>query len=231
MSIAENIEKLSKRIESVAGKMKRDPSEIKLLAVTKTHSIPIIEEAITHGIEYIGENRIQEAEEKIPILKDNIREFHFIGHLQSNKIKKLMKLEPALIHSIDKLSTARKLNEHLGELQKKQDILIQVKTSAEISKFGIDPDDTTSFIHEVAKLKNLQIMGLMTIGMFTSDETIIRKCFQTLRRLFEEIKREYIPGVKMKFLSMGMTDDFEIAIEEGANIIRIGSAIFGARNY
>ncbi len=231
MSIAENIEKLSKRIESVAGKVKRDPSEIKLLAVTKTHSIPIIEEAITHGIEYIGENRIQEAEEKIPILKDKIREFHFIGHLQSNKIKKLMKLEPALIHSIDKLSTARKLNEYLGELQKKQDILIQVKTSAEISKFGIDPDDATSFIHEVAKLKNLQIMGLMTIGMFTSDEAIIRKCFQTLRRLIEKIKLENIPGVKMKFLSMGMSDDFEIAIEEGANIIRIGSAIFGARNY
>ena len=231
MSIAENIEKLRRRIENVAGKVKRDPSEIKLLAVTKTHSVSIIEEALAHGIKYIGENRIQEAEEKIPILKYKIREFHFIGHLQSNKIKKLMKLEPALIHSIDKLSTARKLNEYLGKLQKKQDILIQVKTSAEISKFGIDPDDATSFIHEVAKLENLQIMGLMTIGMFTSDETIIRKCFHTLRRLFEKIKRENIPGVKMKFLSMGMSDDFEIAIEEGANIIRIGSAIFGARNY
>jgi pyridoxal phosphate enzyme (YggS family) len=231
MSIAENIEKLNKRIENTAEKVKRDPSEIKLLAVTKTHSVSIIEEALAHGIEYIGENRIQEAEEKISFLKDKIREFHFIGHLQSNKIKKLMKLKPALIHSIDKLSTACKLNEHLDELQKKQDILIQVNTSAEISKFGIDPDDTTSFIREVAKLENLQIMGLMTIGMFTSDETIIRKCFQTLRRLFEEIKRENIPGVKMKFLSMGMTDDFEIAIEEGANIIRIGSAIFGARNY
>ena len=106
-----------------------------------------------------------------------------------------------------------------------------MNTSAEISKFGIDPDDTTSFICEIAKLKNLQIKGLMTIGMFTSDETITRKCFQTLRRLFEEIEQENITGVKMKFLSMGMTDDFEIAIEEGANIIRIGSAIFGARNY
>lgn len=231
MSIAENIEKLNKRIENFTAKVKRDPSEIKLLAVTKTHPLPIIEEAITHGIEYIGENRIQEAEEKIPFLKDKIREFHFIGHLQSNKIKKLMKLEPALIHSIDKLETARKLNEHLGELQKKQDILIQVNTSAEISKFGIDPQETISFVREIAKLENLQIMGLMTIGMFTSDETIIRKCFQTLRRLFEEIKQKNIPGVKMKFLSMGMTDDFEIAIEEGANIIRIGSAIFGARNY
>ena len=142
-----------------------------------------------------------------------------------------MKLEPALIHSIDKQSTARKLNEYLGELQKKQDVLIQVNTSAEISKFGIDPQETMSFVREIAKLENLQIMGLMTIGMLTSDETIIRKCFQTLRRLFEEIKQENIPGVKMKFLSMGMTDDFEIAIEEGANIIRIGSAIFGARNY
>ena len=231
MSIAENIEKLNKRIENTAGKVKRDPSEIKLLAATKTHPIPIIEEALKHGIEYIGENRIQEAEEKIPFLKNKIQEFHFIGHLQSNKIKKLMKLEPALIHSIDKLTTARKLNEHLGELQKKQDILIQVNTSAEISKFGIDPQETMPFVREIAKLENLQIMGLMTIGMFTSDETIIRKCFQTLRSLFEEIKRENIPGVKMKFLSMGMTDDFEIAIEEGANIIRIGSAIFGARNY
>jgi pyridoxal phosphate enzyme (YggS family) len=231
MSIAENIEKLRERIENAARKVERDPSEIKLLAVTKTHPIPIIEEAIKHGIEYIGENRIQEAVEKIPFLKDNIREFHFIGHLQSNKIKKLMKLEPALIHSIDKLSTARKLNEHLGELKKKQDILIQVNTSAEASKFGIDPQETVPFVQEIAQLKNLQITGLMTIGMFTSDETIIRKCFQTLRRLFEEIKRENIPGVKMKFLSMGMTDDFEIALEEGANIIRIGSAIFGARNY
>jgi pyridoxal phosphate enzyme (YggS family) len=231
MSIAENIEKLNKRIENAAEKVKRNPFEIKLLVVTKTHPIPIIEEAITYGIEYIGENRIQEAEKKIPFLKDKIREFHFIGHLQSNKIKKLMKLKPALIHSIDKLGTARKLNEHLDELQKKQNILIQVNTSAEISKFGINPDDTTDLIHDIAKLENLQIMGLMTIGMFTSDETIIRKCFQILRRLFEEIKRENIPGVKMKFLSMGMTDDFEIAIEEGANIIRIGSAIFGARNY
>jgi len=231
MSIAENIEKLCERIENAARKVERDPSEIKLLAVTKTHPILIIEEAIKHGIEYIGENRIQEAVEKIPFLKDNIREFHFIGHLQSNKIKKLMKLEPAMIHSIDKLSTARKLNEYLDELQKKQDILIQVNTSAEISKFGIDPQETMPFVRKIAQLKNLQIMGLMTIGMFTSDETIIRKCFQTLRRLFEEIKRENISGVKMKFLSMGMTDDFEIAIEEGANIIRIGSAIFGARNY
>ena len=229
--IAENIEKLRRRIENFAAKVNRDPSEIKLLAVTKTRPIPIIEEAITHGIEYIGENRIQEAEEKIPFLKDKIREFHFIGHLQSNKIKKLMKLEPALIHSIDKLETAQKLNEHLGKMQKKQDILIQVNTSAETSKFGIDPQETMSFVRDIAKLENLQIMGLMTIGMFTSDETIIRKCFQILRKLFEGIKWENIPGVKMKFLSMGMTDDFEIAIEEGANIIRIGSAIFGARNY
>ena len=231
MSIAENLEKLNKRIEKAANKVKRNSSEIKLLAVTKTHSIPVIKEAITHGIKYIGENRVQEAEGKIPLLKDKIQEFHFIGHLQSNKIKKLMKLEPALIHSIDKLETAKKLNEYLGYLQREQDILIQINTSFEISKFGIYPDDAISFIRELVNLKNLRILGLMTIGMFTSDKTIIRKCFQTLHRLFEEVKRENIPGVKMKYLSMGMTDDFEIAIEEGANIIRIGSAIFGARNY
>ena len=231
MSIAENIKKLNRQIEDAAQRSGRDPSEIKLLVVTKTHSVETIETALRCGIKYISENRVQEAEDKIPFIKENFKEFHFIGHLQSNKIKKLMKLNPALIHSIDKISTALKLNDHLTQLQKKQDILIQVNTYGEESKFGIKPDTAIDFINQVSKLPNLNIKGLMTIGMFIADDEVIRECFLTLRELFEKIKLEKIPNVEMKYLSMGMTDDFEIAIEEGANIIRIGSAIFGQRNY
>ncbi len=231
MSIAENIKNLNRQIEAAAQRSGRDPSEIKLLVVTKTHPVKTIETALRCGIKYISENRVQEAESKIPFIKEHFEEFHFIGHLQSNKIKKLMKLNPALIHSIDKISTAQKLNDHLSQLQKKQDILIQVNTSGEESKFGIEPNTTIDFIHQVSKLPNLNIKGLMTIGMFIADEDVIRKCFRTLRELFEKIKLERIPNVEMKYLSMGMTNDFEIAIEEGANIIRIGSAIFGQRNY
>jgi pyridoxal phosphate enzyme (YggS family) len=231
MSIANNIKKLNRRIEAAAQRSGRDPTDVKLLVVTKTHSVATIETALRCGIEYISENRVQEAENKIPFIKDKFKEFHFIGHLQSNKIKKLMTLNPTLIHSIDKFSTVQKLNDHLSQLQKKQDILIQINTSGEESKFGIKPDTAIDFIHQVSKLPNLNIKGLMTIGMFIADEDIIRKCFLTLRELFEKIKLEKIPNVEMKYLSMGMTNDFEIAIEEGANIIRIGSAIFGQRNY
>ena len=142
-----------------------------------------------------------------------------------------MKLNPALIHSIDKFSTAKKLNEYLSKKDKKQNILIQVNTSEEQSKFGIKPDETLDLIKNISSLSHLKIRGLMTIGIFSDDENKIRKCFQILRELFEKIKAEKIPNVEMKYLSMGMTNDFEIAIREGANIIRIGTAIFGTRNY
>lgn len=231
MSLNENIEKIRERINKAAIKANRDPVGIKLLAVTKTRSIETIEEALSNNIEFIGENKVQEAEDKIPSLKGKFKEFHFIGHLQSNKINKLMKLKPTLIHSIDKYSTAKKLNNYLKQNSMLQDILIEVKTSDEVSKFGITPDETIPLIRSISQLENIRIKGLMTIGIFTSDEQIIRECFIKLRKLFNEINAAEIPNVEMKYLSMGMTNDFEIAIEEGANIIRIGTAIFGARNY
>ncbi len=228
MSIAQNIEDIKKRIETSAKNSGRDPSDIKLLAITKTHPVETIKIALDNNIEFIGENRVQEAEQKLPFLKDRYKEFHFVGHLQSNKIKQLMKLEPALIHSIDTLSTAQKLNDRLSAISRKQAVLVQVNTSGEESKFGIKPDETLDFINDLSELPNLKVKGLMTIGMFTANEENIRNCFQTLKNLFEKIKEN--PEVEMKYLSMGMTNDFEIAIEEGANIIRIGSAIFGSRN-
>ncbi|MBT6994791.1 MAG: YggS family pyridoxal phosphate-dependent enzyme, partial [Candidatus Cloacimonetes bacterium] len=151
--------------------------------------------------------------------------------LQSNKIKQLMKLKPALIHSIDKISTAKKLNDFLFKNNLKQEILIQINTSNEASKFGVEPSKIVAFVDEITQLSNLKIMGLMTIGKFTSNETEIRDNFKKLKEIFENLKRKNLPNLEMKYLSMGMTNDFEIAIEEGANIVRIGSAIFGDRNY
>ena len=231
MDLSRNIEIIREKINIAATKANRNPNDIKLLAVTKTRTIQVIEEALSYNIEFIGENKVQEAEDKIPTLIGKFKEFHFIGHLQSNKINKLMKLKPDLIHSIDRFSTANKLNNYLKQNLTTQDVLIEVNTSGEESKNGITPEDTVEFIKSVSQLENIKIKGLMTISMFTHDEQIIRSSFSKLRELFNEIKMLKIPNTQMKFLSMGMTNDFEIAIEEGANIIRIGTAIFGARNY
>ncbi len=229
--IKENITEIKKRITSAALRVDRDPDEIKLLAVTKTHPVETIKTALESGVDFIGENRIQEAKDKLPKLENLFKEFHFIGHLQSNKINKLMKLKPTLIHSLDKFSTANKLNNYLKQNSITQNVLIEVNTSGEESKFGVTPEDTLTFVKSVSQLGNINIKGLMTISMFTYDEEIVRSSFSKLRKLFNEIKMLKIPNTQMKFLSMGMTNDFEIAIEEGANIIRIGTAIFGARNY
>lgn len=231
MSLQERIERIEERITRASVKAGRNPADIKLLAVTKTRTVREIEESLKCGIEYIGENKVQESELKIPELQNKIKEFHFIGHLQSNKIKKLLPLKPVLIHSIDKLSTAKKLNNYLVNNSCTQDILIEVNTSAEESKFGIKPEEAINFVNELSKLSNLRIKGLMTIGTFTADADMVRHCFITLRKLFNQIKALDLPDVEMKFLSMGMTNDFELAIEEGANIIRIGTAIYGDRNY
>ncbi len=231
MNIKDNIEEIEKRIVKASKKSGRTRDEIMFLAVTKTHSAKIVDIALDNKIEFIAENKIQEAENKLPALTNPYKEFHFIGHLQSNKVKKLMKLKPSLIHSIDKFSTAETLNSFCIKNNIVQKILVQVNTSNEKSKFGITPEETVDFVKKVSLLKNLKIVGLMTIGMFTDNQLIIRDCFHKLKTLFDEINLKKIANVEMKYLSMGMTNDFEIAIEEGANIVRIGSAIFGDRDY
>jgi pyridoxal phosphate enzyme (YggS family) len=229
--IKENLEKLEKQIAEAAERAGRNSAEIKLLVVTKTHPVERIKEALQAGAQNIGENKIQEAEAKIPQLQGDYAEFHFIGHLQSNKIKKLIPLRPELIHSIDKISTARKLNNYLVKHDLQQKILIQVNCSGESSKFGIDPTELDDFLAEISKFTNLNIQGLMTIGLNSENEAKVRAGFKLLKQLYETVPTEKYPNVKMKYLSMGMTHDFALAIEEGANLIRIGSAIFGARDY
>jgi len=229
--IKENLEKLEKQIAEAAERSGRNSAEIKLLVVTKTHPVERIKEALQAGAQNIGENKIQEAEAKIPQLQGDYAEFHFIGHLQSNKIKKLIPLRPELIHSIDKISTARKLNNYLVKHELQQKILIQVNCSGESSKFGIDPTELDDFLAEISKFTNLNIQGLMTIGLNSENEAKVRAGFKLLKQLYETVPTEKYPNVEMKYLSMGMTHDFALAIEEGANLIRIGSAIFGARDY
>lgn len=229
MNISNNIKKINEKIQICCNKLGMDPNEIKLLAVTKTQTAETIDRSLRSGISFIGENKVQEAVNKLPNLQEKYSEFHFIGHLQSNKIKKLIALRPDLIHSIDSLSTLKKLNDHLIELDLTQDILIQVNTSGEDNKSGLAPESVLAFLKNVQPFNNVKIRGLMTIGMFTDDTEKIRSCFKKLRELFDSVKLLDLKNVKMEFLSMGMTNDFEIGIEEGANIVRIGSAIFGSR--
>ncbi len=226
MSLQERIEQVKSKIDlAAAGRA------VTLVAVTKNHDADIIRQALDLGIDVIGENRVQEAERKLPVLRDHFREFHFIGHLQSNKIRKLLPLEPTLIHSIDKFSTAQKLDQILCELDRDQDILIEVNTSGEESKEGVHPDNLIPLIEKMSSLERVHVLGLMTIAPYTDDQAYIRSCFRKLRELSETIAAKGIPGVEMRHLSMGMTHDFQIAIEEGATLVRIGTGIFGARNY
>ncbi len=224
MSLKERIEKIRARIAKAA-----NGKDVKMIAVTKNHSAHYIQEALSEGIDIIGENRVQEAEEKLPRLEGQFTEFHFIGHLQTNKIRKLLPLNPTLIHSLDKITTAVKLNAILQEVDRHQDVLIEVNTSGEDSKEGIQPEELLPMLKELSPLTHLHVKGLMTIAPFTGDEQEIRKSFRLLRGLYDQVAGESIENIEMKYLSMGMSHDFEIAIEEGANIVRIGTAIFGSR--
>lgn len=229
MEISDNIRQVKERIKLACERCGRQPEQIRLIAVTKTHTVETVKKALAAGITSIAENKVQEAEVKIPVLRGLYREFHFIGHLQSNKIKKLIALEPVLIHSLDSLSTASRLNEFLLSQDRMQEILVQVNTSGENSKSGIPPENAEDFLRKIDKLDNLRVTGLMTIGLLSAEEEPVRNCFRLLKNLFDQFARSEWKNIKMKKLSMGMTDDFEIAIEEGANLLRIGSAIFGPR--
>lgn len=232
-SIAENIENIKRRIEKSAKKAGIDPTGIQIVAVTKTHQPGKMIEAVDAGIEHLGENKMQEALKKFAEIYNKIPDFsvtkHFIGHLQTNKVKKAVEIFD-IIESVDSLKLAEVISAEAGNLAKSMDILIQVNTSKEESKFGIKPDKAIELLKEIAELPNLSIRGLMTIGIFSDDMEKVRSCFQMLKRLSDEIVAIDIPGVKMGYLSMGMTNDFEVAIGEGANLVRIGTAIFGPRN-
>lgn len=228
-SILENLKLILTRIENACLKSNRNPAEVRLLLATKTVSAENIKIALEAGQTLIAENKVQEVKEKYEALKSIPHESHFIGHLQSNKIKDLLKCEISCIQSLDRLDLAQKLHQRLLFEKKTIDVLIQVNTSNEESKFGVHPDQAIELIHQVAELETLKIKGLMTIGLFSAETEKVRKCFQLLKNIQKEVIALNILNVEMKELSMGMSGDLETAIEEGSTIVRVGTAIFGQR--
>lgn len=229
--ILDNLEFIQKKITACCLQNHRDPKEVKLLLATKTVPPARIQIALSAGYTCIAENKVQELGKKYDHLKNSPHNSHFIGHLQSNKIKYLLQYDVGCIQSIDRLDLAQKLNQKLKADNRFIDILIQVNTSREESKFGVSPEKTLDLVRQIALLDNIRIKGLMTIGLFSTNKEKVRECFRLLKNLQLAIIKADIPHVSMEELSMGMRGDYEIAIAEGATIVRIGTAIFGARIY
>jgi|ADurb_Oil_01_Slu_FD_contig_123_1775_length_782_multi_5_in_2_out_0_1 PLP dependent protein len=200
---------------------------VKLIAVTKNNDIYAMREAIDAGIKVVGENRIQEALDKKKELNRTV-EWHLIGHLQTNKVKQAV-LNFDLIHSVDSERLAVEINKVANSLNKVQEILVQVNVVNEISKFGLNIEQVNSFIKTISQHENLKVVGLMLIAPYYENPEEARPIFRKLYEQFMEIKNQQILNVEMKWLSMGMTNDYQVAIEEGANIIRVGTGIFGQR--
>ncbi len=228
-AIVKNIAAINDRIHKACIKTGRNVSDVKLLLATKTVSAERIKVALQAGYTLIAENKVQELKEKYDALSSVDHTNHFIGHLQSNKIKDLLRCNVSCIQSLDRLDLAEKLHQRLQFENKTIDVFIQVNTSFEESKFGINPDEAIAFVKKVAQFDTLKVKGLMTIGLLSAEAEEVRKCFRLLKNIQQQIITLEIPGVTMQELSMGMSGDLETAIEEGATIIRVGTAIFGQR--
>lgn len=227
--IVDNLSRIRERIHHACLDAGRDPGEVKLLLATKTVPPDRIKTALQAGQALIAENKVQELKEKYEALKEVPHTNHFIGHLQTNKIKDLLKYDISCLQSLDRRELAEKLHQRLQTENKTLEVLIQVNTSGEESKFGANPDQAIALVKQVAQLETLKIKGLMTIGLFSADTEKVRPCFRLLKDIQQEIKALKIPGVEMQELSMGMSGDLETAIAEGATLVRVGTAVFGQR--
>lgn len=229
-NIRENIENIRKRIADAAQRVGRDTDDVKLISVTKTVDIDKVEEAIEAGSLDAGENKPQELARKYDVLGNKIR-WHQIGSLQTNKVKYIID-KVCMIHSLDREGLAEEIDKRASKINRVIDCLVQVNISGEESKHGMTREEVEPFIRLVSeKYHNIKIKGLMTMAPFDAERDEIRKVFRNLKELSEEINNMNIENVDMTELSMGMTNDFEIAIEEGATMVRVGTAIFGKRNY
>jgi len=226
-SIAENIAGIRRRLNAAAVRAGRDPESIRLMAVSKTVEPDRVRQAIDAGITLLGENYVQEAREKIPVIGHGV-EWHMIGHLQTNKAKYVVTLFD-WIHSVDRLELAQELAKRAGQNGRTLNILIEVNVSGEASKSGAEPSGVLELVRQTAALPHLRVRGLMTMPPYSDEPETSRPYFQSLRGLRDEIRAAAIPHIAMNELSMGMTDDFEVAVEEGATIVRVGRAIFGER--
>ena len=229
MSIAGNIRKIEERITQAALRAGRDPEAVRLVAVSKTKPAAAVAEAFDSGQLIFGENYVQELLVKKAELPQEIV-WHFIGSLQSNKVRQIAGLVD-MIHSVDRLSLAREIDRQWGALGEVCDILIQVNISREATKGGTSSDELFDLVREVARLPHLRVCGLMTMPPFFDDPEGARPYFKALNKLSRELEAAAIPRVEMRELSMGMSGDFEAAVEEGATLVRVGSALFGERQY
>lgn len=227
MAIKDNLEKIRGRIAAACARAGRDPREVRLVAVSKIKPVAMIEEAAAAGQQVFGESYVQELAAKVEQI-DTPVEWHFIGGLQSNKVKYL-RGKVALIHSVDRFSLAQEIARQWGKLGRIADILIQVNLAGEESKSGTSEQEALTLVRQVAELPQVRIGGLMTLPPFFDDPERVRPYFRRLRHLAEEIDALRLPGVEMRELSMGMSHDFEAAVEEGATLVRVGTAIFGER--
>jgi pyridoxal phosphate enzyme (YggS family) len=223
--LADNLNLIQQRIQAACGRVGRAPDSVTLLAVSKTHPPETIHEAVESGQLLFGENKIQEAKAKIPLCPGKCR-WHFIGHLQSNKVRDAVELFQ-MIQGVDSLGLAQEINKRCEQAAKRMPILLEVNVAGEASKFGYPPEKLLAELAEVNRLPRIEVHGLMAIPPYTTEPEKARPHFQRLREL--KVQCEEILGAPLPHLSMGMSDDFEVAIEEGATLVRIGTALFGQR--
>jgi hypothetical protein len=225
MSLAANLETIRRRIKAACDRCDREPNSLTLLAVTKTQPPEVVNDAASLGLLVFGENKVQEAKAKIPLCSGKLR-WHFIGHLQSNKCRDAVQLFQ-MIQSVDSLSVAQEINKRADEAAKTMPVLLEVNLAGEASKFGYPPKALLAELNQINALPRLEVHGLMTVPPWTPDAESSRPHFQRLRELKEECEQTL--GAPLPHLSMGMSGDFEVAIEEGATMVRIGTALFGER--
>ena len=227
--IAKNIRDVERRIVQACERSGRNPEEITLVAVSKTKPVEKLEEAYAAGKRVFGENKVQELVDKYEVMPKDIK-WQMIGHLQRNKVKYIID-KVDLIHSVDSIRLVETIDREAAKKGIIANILLEVNMAKEESKFGLMPEEVMDFIDEVVRYQNVRVQGLMTIAPFVDDPESNRKHFANLHKLLVDIRKKKVKNVTMNVLSMGMTNDFEVAIEEGATMVRVGTAIFGERNY
>ena len=227
--LAENLQQVNANIEKACAAVSRDPGEVTLVAVSKTKPVSMLQEAYDAGARVFGENKVQEIMDKYDQLPSDIQ-WHMIGHLQRNKVKYIAG-KVALIHSVDSLRLAKTISEEAVKHNCEIPILIEVNVAGEESKFGVSVEETLPLIEEIAKLPAIHVEGLMTIAPYVEDPEENRPVFRKLKELSVDIAAKNINNVRMAILSMGMTGDYEVAVEEGATLVRVGTGVFGERDY
>lgn len=227
--VLENLKDVESRIQAACKRSGRNRNEVTLIAVSKTKPVEMLREAYSGGARYFGENKVQELVDKYEEMPDDIH-WQMIGHLQRNKVKYIVD-KAELIHSVDSIRLAETIDKEAAKKGVAANVLLEVNMAKEDTKFGLMPEEVMDFVKEISRFQHIKVQGLMTIAPFVANPEENRKHFANLRKLSVDIRKEKVNNVNMSVLSMGMTNDFEVAIEEGATMVRVGTAIFGERNY